>query len=62
MKREFIAGTLVGVRDGPTIVIEVKGQVRKFPLHCKLTVDWAYSHMDKKVTCLLEDGKVTKVE
>jgi hypothetical protein len=59
---ELIAGTLVGVRDGPVIVIEIKGQEKKFPLRCELTVGWVYSHMGKRISCIVEEGKVTSVE
>jgi len=62
MNREIVVGTLVGVRDGPVIVIEVRGQERKFPLSCELTVDWVYSHMNKTIVCFVEDGKVTAVD
>ncbi len=61
-KRELIAGTLVGVRDGPIIVLEVEGKERKFPLGCDLTVTWVYEHIDKQVMCLVEGGRVTQVE
>ncbi len=61
-RREFITGTLVGVRDGPVIVLEIDGQEKKFPLACDLTVNWVYSHMEKQVMCLVEDGKVTQIE
>ena len=62
MKEEFIVGTLVGVRDGPVIVVDVRGEEKKFPLGCELTVDWVYSHMGSRVMCLLKSGKVVQVE
>lgn len=62
MKTEFVMGTLIGVRDGPIIVVEVEGRQRKFPLDCALSVEWALSHMNNRVTCLVEDGRVTRVE
>lgn len=62
MKTEFVTGTLIGVRDGPVIVIDVRGQQKKFPLDCELSVEWALSHMNNRVTCLVEDGRVTRVE
>lgn len=62
VRREFITGTLVGVRDGPVIVLEIEGQERKFPLACDLTVNWVYEHLEKQVMCLVEAGKVTQIE
>jgi hypothetical protein len=62
LKTEFVMGTLIGVRDGPIIVVEVGGRQRKFPLDCELSVEWALSHMNNRVTCLVEDGRVTRVE
>lgn len=62
MKRELITGNLVGVRDGPIIVIDVKGEEKKFPLDCPLSVEWVLCHMDKSVICLVEDGRVKQVE
>jgi len=62
MKTEFVTGTLIGVRDGPIIVIEVMGQQSKFPLDCELSIEWVFSHMNMRVTCLVEDGRVTRVE
>lgn len=62
MKTEFVTGTLIGVRDGPVIVIAVRGQQSKFPLDCELSIEWVFSHMNKLVTCLVEDGRVTRVE
>jgi len=62
METEFITGILIGVRDGPVIVIGVRGQQIKFPLDCELSIEWALSHMNNMVTCLVEDGRVTRVE
>jgi hypothetical protein len=62
VKTEFVTGTLIGVRDGPVIVIEVRGQQSKFPMDCELSIEWVFSHMNKRVTCLVEDGRVTRVE
>lgn len=62
MKTEFVTGTLIGIRDGPVIVIEVGGQQRKFPLDYEVSVEWALTHMNKRAICLVEDGRVTRVE
>jgi hypothetical protein len=62
MAAEVVSGKLIGVRDGPVIVIEVLGQQNKFPLDCEVSVEWALSRMNTMVICLMEDGRVTKVE
>lgn len=53
---------LIGVRDGPIIVIELMGQEKKFPLDCEVSVGWAFSRMNTGVVCVVEDGRVTRVE
>ena len=62
MKTEFVSGMLIGVRDGPIIVIEVMGQEKKFPLDCEVSIGWAFSRMNTRVVCVMEDGRVIKVE
>ena len=62
MKTEVVSGKLIGVRDGPVIVIEILGQEKKFPLHCEVSIEWAFSRMNTMVICVMEDGRVTKVE
>ena len=62
MKAEFVSGMLIGVRDGPIIVIEVMGQEKKFPLDCEVSIGWAFSRMNTRVVCVMEDGRVIKVE
>ena len=59
--KQIVAGKLLGVADGPVILIEVRGEERGFPLDCQLTVDWVYSHMGKPITCMVTDGRVTEV-
>jgi hypothetical protein len=59
--KQIVAGKLLGVADGPVILIEVRGEERGFPLDCQLTVDWVYSHMDKPITCMVTDGRVTEI-
>ena len=62
METGFVTGTLIGVRDGPVIVIEVRGQQSKFPLDCELSIEWVFAHINKLVTCFVEDGRVARVE
>ncbi|HEX76952.1 MAG TPA: hypothetical protein G4O03_00855 [Dehalococcoidia bacterium] len=62
MGKQIVAGKLLGVTDGPVILIEVRGEERRFPLDCDLTLDWIYSHMNKPITCIVTQGRVTEVE
>ena len=62
MKTEHVNGTLIGIRDGPVIVVEVMGQEKKFPLDCEVSIEWAFSRMNTRVVCILEDGRAIKVE
>ena len=57
----MVRGKLVGLIDGPSIVLEVKGQERTFPLEVSVTLDWVQKHMDGPVTVLLKDGRVVQV-
>ncbi len=59
--RQLVSGTLVGITHGPSIIISVGGEERKFPLNCDLTVDWVSPRIGKRVMCQIEDGKVTQV-
>jgi hypothetical protein len=59
--KQIVAGKLLGVADGPVVLIEVRGEERGFPLDCQLTVDWVQSHMGKPITCMVTDGRVTEV-
>ncbi len=61
-KTEFVNGTLIGIRDGPAIIVEVMGQEKKFMLNCEVSIEWAFSRMNTRVTCVVEDGRVMKVE
>ncbi len=62
---EFISGTLIGIRDGgngPVIVLDVMGQYTKMPLDCEVSVDWAMTHMNNRVSCMVKNGRVTRVD
>jgi|GEM_PF-1002839 len=62
VKTEFVSGILIGVRDGPIIVIEVIGREKKLPLDCEVSIGWAFSRMNTRVVCVVEDGRVIRVE
>lgn len=62
---DFVSGTLIGIRDGvdgPVIVIDAMGQYTKLPLDCEVSVDWAMTHMNNRVSCMVKNGRVTRVD
>ena len=62
MAKQLVFGKLLGVADGPVILVEVRGSEQGFPLDCELTLDWIRSHMGKPISCIVTDGRVTEVE
>ena len=64
MASETIKGVLIGIRDGmsgPVVVINTKGQEKKYDLKCPVSIDFAFKRMNTPITCQLEDGQVMKV-
>ena len=64
MESETIKGILIGVRDGmsgPVLVINIKGQEKKYDLKCQVSIDFAFKRMNTPVTCQVDDGQVVKV-
>jgi hypothetical protein len=61
MTREVVTGTLIGVRDGPVMVIGVMGQEKKYPLDCEISIEWAFKRMNTMVVCQVEDGRIITV-
>lgn len=64
MAKEYVRGTLIGVRDGmegPTVVIGTMQGEQKMPLKCEVSIDFAMSRMNTSVVCEVEEGNVVKV-
>jgi len=61
LTREVVTGKLIGVRDGPVMVIGVMGQEKKYPLDCEISVGWAFKRMNTMVVCQIEDGRIITV-
>ncbi len=64
MASEIIKGVMIGVRDGqngPVLVINIKGQEKKYDLKCQVSIDFAFKRMNTPVTCQVDDGQVVKV-
>jgi hypothetical protein len=64
MASETIKGILIGVRDGmsgPVLVINNKGQEKKYDLKCQVSIEFAFKRMNTPVTCQVDDGQVVNV-
>ena len=53
---------MIGVRDGPVMVIGLMGQEKKYPLDCEISIEWAFNRMNTMVVCQVEDGRIIRVE
>ncbi|MBI2872200.1 MAG: hypothetical protein HYY00_03305 [Chloroflexi bacterium] len=61
MRGQLLRGKLVAVVDGPAMVLEVRGQERQLPLVVSVALPWIAENMDKVITVLVEDGKITQI-
>jgi hypothetical protein len=62
LTREVVTGKMIGVRDGPVMVIGLMGQEKKYPLDCEISIEWAFKRMNTMVVCQVEDGRIIRVE
>ncbi len=61
MAKRMVRGDLVGVVDGPAMILNLKGEEQKFGLAVNLPVEWVAKNMERPVTVMVEDGRVTEV-
>ena len=61
MRGEIVSGTLVGVVQGPTLIMDVRGEERKMPLDVQLPLEWVQARIDEVVTVVVADGSVVEV-
>lgn len=61
MANSMVRGVLVGVVDGPKMIIEINGQEHTYPLGTDLTADWVMGHMDQQVIARVSDGRIVEV-
>ena len=61
MRGEIVSGSLVGVVQGPALIIDVRGEERGLPLDVQLPLEWVRTHMDAAVTVVVAEGTVVEV-
>ncbi len=57
----MMRGELVGVVDGPAMILTVKGQERKLALAINLSLAWISQHMNQQVTVMVDNGRIVEV-
>lgn len=57
----FLRGELLGVVEGPAVLLKIRGEERKFPLGVDLSVSWIMEHLDRPVMVRLDGDRVTEV-
>jgi hypothetical protein len=62
MSGQFVRGTLVGVVDGPAMILEIRGEEKKYPLEVSLPLSWVQKNMDQQVTVVIKGGRVIEVK
>ncbi len=62
MAKRMVSGKLLGIVDGPFILIEVRSERQRFPLDCEVTVEWVSAHIDRPIICMVTDDRVTEVK
>jgi hypothetical protein len=62
MNSQIVTGTLTGIVEGPTMLLESKGEEKGYPVDIPLTFAWVQSHMEQSITVLVRDGHVVEVQ
>ncbi len=57
----MMRGEMVGVVDGPAMILTVKGQERKLALAVNLSLAWISQHMNQQVTVMVDNGRIVEV-
>ena len=57
----MMRGELVAVVDGPSMILNVKGEERKLALGVNLSLSWISQHMNQQVTVMVDDSNVVEV-
>jgi hypothetical protein len=61
MATRIIRGELVGVVDGPGMILNVNGEEQKFGLDLDLSLGWIGTHMGASLLVKVEDDRVTEI-
>ena len=57
----MMRGEMVGVVEGPAMILTVKGQEQKLALAVKLSLAWISQHMNQQVTVMVDNGRIVEV-
>ena len=62
MDSQIVTGKLMGIVEGPIMLLESKGGEKGYPVDIPLTFAWVQTHMEQSVTVLVRDGRVVEVQ
>ena len=57
----IVRGEMVGVVDGPAMILVVKGEERKLDLGVDISLSWISEHMNQQVTVMLDNSRIIEV-
>lgn len=57
----MVRGELLGMVEGPAVILSVKGREQKIPLGMNLSLSWISEHMNQPVTVMVDNGRVVEV-
>ena len=61
MSVQIVRGDLLGVSDGPSMILNVNGEEQKFDLSVSLSVSWITKHMGKTILAKIENNSITEI-
>jgi hypothetical protein len=61
MAVRVVRGELVGIVDGPGMILNVNGEEQKFGLAVDLSLGWISAHMGTDLLVKVEDNRVTEI-
>lgn len=61
MAVRVVRGELVGIVDGPGMILNVNGEEQKFGLAVDLSLGWISEHMGTDLLVKVEDNRVTEI-
>ena len=61
MPGQILQGKLLGVVRGPAIILEIRGEEKKYPMTVDPPVSWVREHMNTEVMVVVMDEWVVEV-
>ena len=61
MATRIVRGELVGVVDGPGMILSVNGEEQKFGVALDLSLGWVGAHMGTSLLVKVEDDRVIEI-